>query len=191
MKVSSDRSLAFAWVGMIVVAVFVFAWLCAEAIDTQWQFGINKLSELGISSTDASYYFNYGCRIAGILLAIFGIGRAVFGKNAGHYVGGALIFLSGVAFALVGVYTMNDGDIHKYVAIAAAAFLFLAMISMAAGNWAAKKQIFAGVGLVIIFMLIAMAVAYDVAKLESYGIILAMIWLLFESVNMAVSSGKG
>ena len=190
MKTSKDHSTAFAWVGLIGVAVFIIAWMSAEAVDTAWQFGINKLSELGVSSTDASLYFNYGCRIAGILLAIFGIGRAVYGKNAGQSLGGVFLFVGGVALALVGVFTMDDGDVHKFVAVAAALFIFLAMIAITAGNWAAGRKIFAGLGVVIVIMLTAMLFAYDTAGLESYGIILAMIWFISESANMIISSRK-
>jgi len=191
MKAYKDRSIAFAWVGMIGVAVFIIAWICAAAIDTTWQFGTNTLSELGISSTDASYYFNYGCRVTGILIAIFAIGRTAYAKNAGHDVGGILLFFGGAALALVGVYTMNDGEMHKYVALAAAWLIYLAMISIAAGNWAANRKILAGIGVVFVFVLAAMFFAYDLATLEAYGIIIAIIWFLLESTNMIISSRKG
>ncbi|MCL2295841.1 MAG: DUF998 domain-containing protein [Methanomassiliicoccaceae archaeon] len=192
MKVSKDRSIAFAWTGMLGVAVFIIAWLCADAIDTAWQFGVNTLSEFGISDTDASLYFNYGCcLIAGLLVAVFGVGRAACGKNVGHTAGGIFLFLGGVALILVGFFTMDDDVAHKTVAASAALFILLSMIAIAAGNWTADRKIFAGVGIVFIFVLIAMAIAYDLAELEAYGIILAMIWLLLESMNMILSSRKG
>jgi len=191
MKASKDRSIAFAWAGMIGVAAFIIAWMCAEAVDTAWQFGINTLSEFGVSDTDASLYFNYGCMITGILVAVFGVGRAVYAKNVGHSLGGVLLVFGGASLALVGVYTMDDGDLHKFVAVCAALFIFLSMIAIAAGNWSANRKILAGIGIVFVFLLIAMCMAYDIAKLEAYGIILAMIWFLLESVNMILSSRKG
>jgi len=191
MKTSKDRSIAFAWFGMIGVAVFIMVWLCAAAADTTWQFGTNTLSEFGVSKTDASLYFNYGCMITGILVAAFGAGRALYAKNIGHSAGGVLLVLGGAALALVGVYTMDDGDIHKYVAVSAALFIFLSMIAMAAGNWYANRKALAGIGIVFVFLLIAMCMSYEVAKLEAYGIIIAMIWFLLESVNMIVSCRKG
>jgi hypothetical membrane protein len=192
MKVLKDHSTAFAWVGMLAVAIFIIIWLCAESVDTAWQFGVDKLSLFGISDTDAKFYFNYGCMITGILVAVFGIGRAVYYKNEGHAAGGILLLVGGVALFFVGIFTMNtgDGQMHDFVSVAAALFIFLAMIAIAAGNWFAKREIFAGIGVALIFFLIAMFFAYDLAKLESYGIIVIMIWFLMESVNMIVSGRK-
>jgi len=190
MKVSKDRSIAFAWFGFIGVAAFIIAWVSADAIDTVWQFGINNISDLGVSDTDAKLYFNYGCIIAGILLVIMGIGRAVYAKNAGHTAGGVLIIFGSIALALVGWFTADDGDLHTFVAVFAALLIFLAMIAIAAGNWAAGRKVFAGVSIIIVFLVTAMLFAYDIAGLEAYGIILAMIWFLVESVNMIYSSKK-
>ncbi len=190
MKLLNDRSTGFAWFGILGVAVFMTIWLFASAADPAWEFGVNTLSEFGISDTDAKLFFNFGCMITGILMAVFGVGRAAYGKNVGHSVGGSMIFVAGVALALVGVFTMDQGYVHSFVAVVAALFIFMAMIAIAAGNWAAGKKVLAGVGVVMVFMLSAMAIAYDVAMLEAYGIILAMIWFLLESMNMILSSGK-
>jgi hypothetical membrane protein len=170
---------------MIGVAVFIFAWVCAASIDTAWQFGVNTLSEFGISDTDASLYFNYGCcMITGALVAAFGIGRAAYAKNKGHAAGGTLIALGGAFLILVGLFTMDSGDVHVMIAVSMAAFLFFGIAATAVGNWNADRKVFAGVGIIVACLLVAMAVAFDVAGLEAYGIILAMIWLLSESVNM-------
>jgi len=190
MKTSKDRSIAFAWFGMAGVAVFIITWMCAEAVDTAWQFGTNTLSEFGVSDTDASLYFNYGCKIAGILVAIFGLGRAAYAKNFGHITGGVLLIFGGAALALVGVYTLDEQTLHNFVASAAAMFIFVSMMAIAAGNWAANRKFLAGIGIVFVLMLTAMFFAFDIAMLEAYGIILAIIWFLLESVNMIISSRK-
>lgn len=190
MKVVKDRSTSFAWAGMIGVAAFIIAWLCAESIDTAWQFGVNTLSEFGISNTDARFYFNYGCMVTGMLIAVFGVGRAVYSKNAGHIAGGVLLLFGGVTLALIGVFTMNDGTLHDIIAVFAALFVFSAIIAVAAGNWAADRKIFAGIGIVTVCLLTAMVFAYDTAKLEAYGIILGLVWFLAESVNMILSGRK-
>ncbi|MDR0509330.1 MAG: DUF998 domain-containing protein [Candidatus Methanoplasma sp.] len=189
---SKNHNVAFAWAGMLGVAVFIIAWMCADAIDTAWQFGVNTLSEFGVSDTDARLYFNYGCCwAAGLLMAVFGIGRALNGKNEGHIIGGVLLFLSGIALVLIGFFTLDDDAAHKFIAVSAALFLFMSMIAITAGNWAADRKVFAGVGVVVIFILVAMLFAYDLAELEAYGIIAAMVWFLAESVNLVLSCRKG
>ncbi|MCL2149010.1 MAG: DUF998 domain-containing protein [Methanomassiliicoccaceae archaeon] len=190
MKASRDRSAAFAWFGMIGVAAFIISWACAASIDSAWEFGVNTLSEFGVSGTDASLYFNYGCMATGALVALFGIGCAAYARNAGRAVGGALLVLAGAALALVGVYTMDSGDAHTFVAVTFAVLALSAMVAIAAGNWAEDKKVSAGVAIVAVCLLVTMALAFDVAKLEAYGIIIAMVWLLVESVNMVVSGGK-
>ncbi|MCL1811493.1 MAG: DUF998 domain-containing protein [Methanomassiliicoccaceae archaeon] len=190
MKVSKDHGTAFAWLGVTGVAVFVFSWLCAASADSAWQFGVNTLSELGVSDTDASCYFNLGCcAVTGILIAALGCGRTIYSKNAGHIACGVLLAFGGILLVLVGVFTM-DTDEHKVIAVSAALFLFMGIIAATAGNWVADRKIFAGAGIVIIFMLVAMFFAYDTAEFEAYGIILAMVWFLLESVNMILSGKK-
>ncbi|MCL1979028.1 MAG: DUF998 domain-containing protein [Methanomassiliicoccaceae archaeon] len=189
MKALKDNSIAFSWFGIIGVAVFIIAWMCAASIDATWQFGVNTLSEFGISDTDASYYFNYGCRITGILIVVTGIGRVLYSKNAGYTIGGILLAVGGFFLALVGVYTM-DTDAHSLVAVCMAVFLFAAIIAIAAGNWAADRKVFAGVGIASAFILFVLAIAGDTAVLEAYGIIVAMIWFLAESVNVILYRRK-
>lgn len=190
MKVSKDHSIAFAWFGLTGVAAFIIAWFCADGIDAAWRFGVDNISDLGVSETDAGLYFNYGCIITGVLLAVMGIGRAVYGKTAGHIAGGLLIVFGSIALAFVGIYAADEGGMHNFVAVCAALFMFSAMIAVAAGNWSADRKLFAGIDIVIIFLIMAMFLAYDVAGFEAYGIILAMMWIITESTNMVIYGGK-
>jgi hypothetical membrane protein len=191
MKGSKDHSAAFAWVGLIAIVVFLFAWICADAIDAAWVFAVNTISELGVSETDASLYFNYGCRFTGILLVIFGAGRAIYSKNAGHTAEGVLIIIGGAALALVGVYTMDgDDQSHLFVSVAAALFMYLAIIASAAGSWVKGNKMFAGLSIIISLVLFAMFFAYDLAKLEAYGIILVMVWMLANCIDIIVTKRK-
>lgn len=192
MNTVKDHSVAFSWFGIIGVATFIIAWVCAASIDTAWQFGVNTLSEFGISDTDAKYFFNYGCMITGAFVALFGFGQTVNAKNGGYSAGGIFFVIGGVLLALIGVVTMDvgNGNLHNYVAISAALFLFLGMIAVCAGNWKADRKIVAGITIVFAFVLVAMAVCYDTAKLEAYGIILAMVWFLIESARMIIYGGK-
>jgi len=191
MNVSKDHSIAFAWVGMIAVIAFLIAWAGAAAADTAWQFGVNNLSDFGVSDTDAKLYFNYGCIITGILLLCWGLGRIAFVKSPGHVAGGVLIAFGSIGLIGVGMFNSDTGDWHLFFAVTAGLFFFLAIAAVAVGNWMADRKVFAGIGLVITIMLFAMFLAYDIAMLEAYGIILAMIWVLVESTNMILSHRKG
>jgi hypothetical membrane protein len=190
MKIKRDYNTAFSWFGMIGVAVFLIAWLCAAAVDTTWEFGVNTLSEFGISDTAASEYFNYGCMLTGLFVVLFGLGRILAAKNAYYTVGGTLLIMGGFFLAMVGVFTMDAGDTHYCVAIMMAFCMFAAVIAITAGNWTAGKKISAGAGIVTAFLLVTFVFAFEVAGLEAYGIILLMIWFLIECVNMILSGSK-
>lgn len=191
MTVSKDHSSAFAWAGILGAAVFIIMLAYMGSTNGGWQFGSSVLCKSDLSGTDLDLIFKLGCMLSGILLAVFGIGRTAYAKNAGHTAGGVFLIIGGIAFAFVGMFSLSDmRDWHYFVAVSAAVFILLAVIAIAAGNWVADRKILAGIGVVFTFMTVAMFFAYDLANLESYGFILAIIWVILESVNMIASSGK-
>ena len=66
----------------------------------------------------------------------------------------------------------------------------MGMIAVGAGNWFSDQKMFGGITVIFACMFVAMFFAYDVAKIEAYGIILAMIWFLIESVRMIMTAKK-
>jgi len=190
MTVSKDHSIAFAWIGMIAVVAFLIAWIGASTADPSWKFAVNNLSDFGVSKTNASLFFNYGCMITGALLAAFGFGRARYQKGMGNLVGGIFFILGGLGLIGVGLYPSDTGDLHTCSAVTAGLFIFLGIVAVTVVNWAADKKLFAGIGIVAAFLLVAMFIAYNIAKLEAYGIIVVMIWVLAECANMILSSKK-
>jgi len=191
MKVSKDHSSAFAWAGILGAAVFIIMLAYLGSANNGWQFGSSVLCKTDFSGTNTDLLFKCGCMLTGILLVIFGIGRAIYAKNVGHAAGGVFLVISGITLAFVGIFTLKDmNDWHYFVSVSAALFMLLAVIAIAAGNWVANRKVFAGIGVVFVFMAVAMFFAYDLANLESYGFILAIIWVVMESVNMIASSGK-
>lgn len=190
MKFLNCRSIAFFWFGILAVAVFGISWVGATIIDDSWVFGVNTLSEFGISDTNAKYYFNGGCLITGALVAVFGFGHSVARKNPGYTAGGIFMVIGGVFLALIGIITMNAGAAHGYVAVLAAVYLLLSMISVGVGSWISDNKLFAGITLVFVFILVAMSLVYNLAELEGYGIILAIVWFILESIRMMIFDGK-
>jgi hypothetical membrane protein len=145
---------------------------------------VDTLSGFGVSETDASFYFNYGCIITGVLLAVFGAGIGLYSKHIGYCVGGTLLFAGGILFALVGVYTQDVGDLHAAVAIGGALCIFAGMISVTVANWVSGRKVFAGFGIVAACVVLFAAFALPLAGLEAYGILAGMIWILAECVNI-------
>lgn len=176
MKVKKDHSVAFAWFGLIAIAAFIIAWMGAAALDPAWEFGVDELSDLGVSETDAQYYFNYGCIITGALIALFGIGNALYHRNYGETVGGCFLVLGGIFMALIGIFTSDSPDMHKFVTIVMFTFLLCAVISNIASDWHENRMIFAGLSIVLIFVAIGLYLFYEFAAFEAWGVILLMIW---------------
>ena len=192
MNDTKTHNVAFAWFGIFAVAVFAITWICAAALDSTWVFGEDMISKLGISNTDASLYFKYGCILTGAFAMIFGIGNTLYAKNAGHASGGIFMIMAGLFLALVGIITMDvgNGNLHNFVAITMAIFILCAAISFAAGNWYEHHELYAGVPIIIICIIIGLSIGYNNATAEGWAVILALLWICVESIRMIATTEK-
>jgi hypothetical membrane protein len=186
------HNVAFAWAGILAAAAFSIVWLAASSLDPSWVFGQDVLSDFGISGTDAELYFNYGCAVTGVLIAIFGIGIIVNHINAGHIVGGTLLIIGGILVLLVGLVPLDSlgGDIHTRLGYLFGIVAFAAAASTAAGNWASGQRVFGGLTLVLLIASTAMYLSYEFAEFESYVTIIALIWLVLESIALMLRKKK-
>lgn len=169
---------AFGWFGVLAVAVFSIVWLACYSADTSWVWGENSISDFGISDTDAASFFKYGCAIAGILLATFGIGEIVNKKQTGYVFSGVMTVLTGICLVIVGFVTLDykGGDLHDFFAILAAVFAAATVVSWAAQTWKCGHEILAGVSIILFCTVLACMFAYHFEKFEVIALVLALIW---------------
>ncbi len=98
--------------GLFGAIAFLFLYVIAIALDSQYVFGENYLSDLGVS--EGAWAFNGGLFIAGVLyvlFALFGLDKKL-GRNWIGRLGVGLMVLSGSLLFSIGVFTEDSGDIH-------------------------------------------------------------------------------
>ncbi len=76
---------------------------------------VSELGEVGVSQ--AATVFNISLMIGGLCLAVFLVGLALQFNGWFRYVFGLLGLISGIAGALVGVFPMNNLEMHSLVAL--------------------------------------------------------------------------
>ncbi|UAL07847.1 MAG: DUF998 domain-containing protein [Candidatus Methanogranum gryphiswaldense] len=190
MLVKKPHNVAFAWFGIIAIAVFTISWICAAALDPAWVFGKNTLSDFGVSDTDAKYFFNYGCcMLTAIFLAIFGFASTIYSNNKCISAGGILLVIGAVLLFLVGIITkdVGNGDLHNLVAYTMGFFIFIAVCLYAGGFWMNGHEVFAAVPIVIVITLMGIYVGYNLATFEAWAAIGAMIWIIVAATDMMLS----
>ena len=135
MNVSNRHPGPFAAIGLL--AAFAFAVIMIVAIngDSAWVYGENMLSDLGISDVQMTAdLFNYGCMIVGILVFVYGLGKAVCETQCNR-ASGCILAIAAIFLVLIG-YIHSDfgnGNTHDTIAILFFLFLFIAMVLSAIG----------------------------------------------------------
>ncbi len=188
----NNHSAAFGWVGVFAATVFVAVWLMCIMADSSWTWGNNTISDFGISATAAADYFNYGIVIVGMLLAVYGVGKAQ-GSATGATVSGYLIALGGISIALMGMTTVDvhNGDYHKLVAFVGAFLLIVGLLVSAAQNYFDGKVLAVGIAILVFIAMFFCAIQYGYVKGEVYCLVLAIIWGIADAAFMIVDGING
>lgn len=177
--VSTRHAAAFGWIGLIAVAVFAVMWLACLSVDSSWEWGVDSLSQFGVSDTDAADYFMYGCIASGAILAVFGIGLAWSqSPRAGLVSAGVLYIIAGVCVALLGYFDLDyeGGDLHDFFAVMAGILVLGASIAAAADYWSAGKTALGGVAVVLFCIAAACYLGLVEEEAEVWSIVCALVW---------------
>ena len=119
MNVSYRHPGPFAAIGLLAAFAFAVIFAVAANADSSWIYGESMISDLGVSDVQLSAdLFNYGCLIVGVLLFVFGVGKAAceFGCNRAS---GCMLAIAAIFLILIG-YIHSDfgnGNTHEAIAI--------------------------------------------------------------------------
>lgn len=164
-------------IGLLGIAVFSICWICAVVSDGRWIFGENMVSDLGVSDTNAQYFFNYGCAAAGIIIYIYGILTAYFNRLTLDRISYILIALAGMFLIGVGTFTEDLGWSHNlcayslFIAVAVSAIIRLVL------DIIHRDMIPAAVTAVLILSAVIVALTQTFPFLEAFAIIIILIWI--------------
>lgn len=176
----------FAVIGLLVA--FAFAIVLAVAInsDTTWVYGENTLSDLGISDVQLTAdLFNYGCIVFGILLFVYGIGKAMCEASCNR-ASGCFVAIAAIFLILIG-YIRSDfdnGNTHDAITILFFLFLFVSMVLSAIDDWKANYRLNSALSVIVILVILGCAMGMNIESLEVIIVACTIVWLAGISVKM-------
>jgi len=131
-------SLACAPIGC---ALFIVLFIVATSKDPEYVIFESYLSDLGVGP--GAWAFNSAVISAGCLLVAFAVGgfASYFGANNLMKTGDALLALSGVFLAGVGVFTEDAGDAHLVVSYAFFVTAFLSFGVFATARFIVRRSL--------------------------------------------------
>jgi hypothetical membrane protein len=174
---SECRTKLFLMTGVLASLCFALGWAGAALSDPTWVFGVNMVSDLGVSEYEsARILFSAGAVSAGALFAVFGAGLSLAYDGLAPRIGLLALCLAGIALVGVGLFNENT-PYHLPCAITLfAAAVFSAV--MVAIHTARTSQYPAAAGTLL--MLAAGTVLGLTSSLpltEAVSIIMLMAWI--------------
>ncbi len=165
------------------VLFFAFCWIVGVILDDSWTFGVNTMSELGISDTFAKYLFLAGCVVTGLCISVYGyIENRETGISLKDYAFYVLI-LSGILLIGVGVFTMDYGIIHNIFAWLFFGSLYIVMILYTIYSVKIKNYGVAILTFVILITGVLLIILTPLAFIESVFVILFMAWMIIIDIS--------
>lgn len=188
----NNHSSAFGWVGIIAVVTFIIMWVLCYTAESSWAWDVNKLGEFGLLEKSADY-FNYGIIIFGVLISAFGVGRALDPEHPGYAVSGALLIISGILFAMMGLITadVSDGDYQKYITFFGALFLVAGLVASAVQNHFNGMVIPVGAAIIMFILMVFLYVQYGFQEGQLYFVILLAAWTVLDAAVMIANGITG
>ncbi len=176
----------FTFAGILVGAFVPVIFAIAAMQDGYWEFNVDTLSDLGISSDKlAANLFNYTCIVAGVLVALFGIGKAYL-KAGADCASGVMLMLAGILLAFIGICTK---DYAAHIPIALTFFLFagISVIISGISDWRHGRTATTAITIVTFTVIIASIPGFTIAGTEVISVVAICIWLLGQSISLAFS----
>ena len=178
MNVSNRHPGPFAVIGLLAAFAYAIVLIVAINGDPAWVYGENMLT---------ADLFNYGCLIVGILLFVYGLGKA-FCETECNRASGCMLAISAIFLILVG-YIHSDfgnGNTHDTIAILVFLFLFIAMVLSAIGDWRDGARINSAISVILILIVLGCCVGMSIEALEVITVACGIVWLAAISAKMIV-----
>lgn len=172
--------------GIALVICFTFVWVAAVAIDGGWVFGVNMISDLGVSSSFAHYVFGWGAIATGILVISTGLAMSSMREDAVGKTPFLLLVLAGAMLMLVGIFNEHTAP-HLPSAVALFVAVWISMIILAARDLLRGERLFGSVNAVFALLNLFLFISTPLAFFEAMGVILFMLWALM--LSYAVLTG--
>ncbi len=104
--------------GLFGAGAFLVLYMIAMSLDSQYVFGENYLSDLGVG--EGALAFNFGLIVSGLFFVAFalnGLGPQL-GEDLLGRLGTAMLVISALVLMGIGIFTEDAGDIHGVLSYA-------------------------------------------------------------------------
>ena len=172
----------FGYIAMAAPVLFVVVWMMSAAFDGSWRFGVNSLSDLGISDNAVSaFLFNFGCMIAGIMGMFVGFGLFEYGRRTLKV--GGIIYIIGMLFlSLVGVFTLDNFNMHFIVATTFSVAGGIGIVVSSISDWKVSWYLYADVFLIATTVIFTLTTPFEMW--EPVATIASMTWVFITGIKM-------
>ena len=185
MKIPELRT--FAYLAFAMPLFFAVMWILSATIDGEWTFGVNSLSDMGISDDPLSaFLFNFGCIATGFFGMIIGLGMFAYGKRTVR-AGGILYTISTFFLALIGVFTLPQ-TMHYVVASTAGLVFSMSVVVTSPSDWKVSWYLYFD----IVFMITSLIVMFTQIFViwEPIMVIASMIWTASIGYRMLIHDSE-
>lgn len=178
----------FALLSLIMPIFFATMWISSATIDGEWTFGVNSLSDMGVSENAVSaFLFNFGCIMTGLGGFIISIGTFAYGKRTLRF-SGLIAAASFIFLSLVGVFTLNIFPVHSFVASTFGVLLFISMVLSSVSDFKVSWYLYFDIP--FIMAIAAIVLTQPFAVWEAITVIGAMVWILVLGYKMHVRDDR-
>lgn len=176
----------FAVAGLCGAFLFAVVWLVAAMADGAWIFSEDLFCDLGLSyNGTSSNLFQYGLILTGLLLAYLGIGKVMREKGV-NCAAGVFTFITGVNLVILGGFVLDvNADIHETAIALALVFAFLSAALSACGDFRNGKSLSGSASAIIAIGMFATCISGSLAFIESWVMVLLILWMFTESIKLA------
>ena len=173
---------------VIMPIFFATIWILSATIDGRWTFGVNSLSDMGVSENALSaFLFNFGCIVAGLGGFVISIATFAYGKGTLR-VGGAVAAAGFFFLSLVGVFTLDIYPIHSFVASTFGVLLFVSIVVSSISDYRISWYLYFDIPFIIVMIVIVLTQPF--AVWEALTVIGAMMWILVLGYKMCVKNDE-
>ena len=177
----------FGYAAIAASIVFPIMWIVSATTDGSWTFGVNSLSDMGISDNAFSaFMFNSGCMITGLFGMAVGLAAFVYGKKTIRY-GSLLYMFSMLSLFFVGVFTLRT-DMHYVVATLFFVVCGISIIVISVSDYKVSWYLYTDIILVAIMAITMMTLKFEVW--EPIYTICSIIWTLTVGIKMLIGDER-
>jgi len=173
---------------VIMPLFFTTMWILSATIDGKWTFGVNSLSDMGISeNATGAFLFNFGCIVAGLGGFIINLAAFAYGKKMLR-IGGIVAAASFIFLSLVGVFTLHTYEAHSFVASTFGVLLFVSIVLSSVSDYKVSWYLYFDIPFIVAVAVLVLTQPFPVW--EAITVIGSMIWILVLGYKMHVRDDR-